>query len=118
MLRCVARCWKQVGALEYKVAAAMQCGQCVAVWDGAVQCVACVDRRRCGAVCCVCSVLRVQCVACVDRRWKQVGAAVCYVCCSVLQCVAVCCSVLQCVAVCCSVLQCVMCVAVCCSMLH
>ena len=36
----------------------------------------------------------------------------CYMCCSVLQCVAVCCSVLQCVAVCCSVLQCV---AVCCS---
>ena len=34
-----------------------------------------------------------------------------FVCCSVLQCVAVCCSVLQCVAVCCSVLQCV---AVCC----
>jgi len=33
--------------------------------------------------------------------------ATCYVCCSVLQCVAVCCSVLQCVAVCCSVLQCV-----------
>ena len=30
-----------------------------------------------------------------------------YVCCSVLQCVAVCCSVLQCVAVFCSVLQCV-----------
>ena len=29
----------------------------------------------------------------------------CYMCCSVLQCVAVCCSVLQCVAVCCSVLQ-------------
>ena len=28
-----------------------------------------------------------------------------YLCCSVLQCVAVCCSVLQCVAVCCSVLQ-------------
>jgi len=40
-----------------------------------------------------------------------------YMCCSVLQCVAVrvavCCSVLQCVAVCCSVLQCVLqCVAV------
>jgi len=32
---------------------------------------------------------------------------VAYMCCSVLQCVAVCCSVLQCVAVCCSVLQCV-----------
>jgi len=30
-----------------------------------------------------------------------------YVCCSVLQCVAVCCNVLQCVAVCCSVLHCV-----------
>jgi len=45
-----------------------------------------------------------------------------YLCCSVLQCVAVCCSVLQCVAVCCSALQCVaarcnalQCVAVCCS---
>jgi len=38
-----------------------------------------------------------------------------YVCCSVLQCVAVCCSVLQHVAVCCSVLQCV---AVCCSVLQ
>ena len=48
-----------------------------------------------------------------------------YVCCSVLQCVAVCCSVLQCVAVCCSVWQCVavrysvlQCVAVCCSALQ
>jgi len=30
-----------------------------------------------------------------------------FVCCSVLQCVAVCCSVLQCGAVCCSVLRCV-----------
>ena len=49
----------------------------------------------------------------------------CYVCFSVLQCVAVCCSVLQCVAVCCSVLQCVavrcsalQCVAVCGSVLQ
>ena len=48
-----------------------------------------------------------------------------WLCCSVLQCVAVCCSVLQCVAVCCSVLQCaavccsvLQCVAVCCSVLH
>ena len=38
-----------------------------------------------------------------------------YVCCSVLQCVAVCCSVLQCVVLCCSELQCV---AVCCSVLQ
>ena len=41
--------------------------------------------------------------------------AIHYVCCGVLQCVAVCCSVLQCVAVYCSVLQCV---AVCCSVLQ
>jgi len=36
-----------------------------------------------------------------------------YVCCSVLQCVAVCCSVLQCVAVCCSALQCILRMYVC-----
>jgi len=39
---------------------------------------------------------------CADQ---ERSLAVCRMCCSVLQCVAVCCSVLQCVAVCCSVLQ-------------
>ena len=46
----------------------------------------------------------------LDLRWISVNMR--YVCCSVLQCVAVCCSVLQRVAACCSVLQCV---AACCS---
>jgi len=41
-----------------------------------------------------------------------------YVCCSVLQCVAVCCSVLRCVAVCSAVLQNIVCVAECCSVLQ
>ena len=43
---------------------------------------------------------------------RTILRALCGMCSSVLQCVAVCCSVLQCVAVCCSVLQYV---AVCCS---
>ena len=62
----------------------------------------------------------------LDKRFSSIlgsdqeSLALCFVCCSVLQCVAVRCSVLQCVAVCCSVLQCsvLQCVAVCCSVLQ
>jgi len=70
-----------------------------------------VSVLQCVAVCC--SVLQTHGALLQMGMKPQHGTSVAarhseqWVCCSVLQCVAVCCSVLQCVAVCCSVLQCV-----------
>ena len=111
VLQCVAVCCSVLTCHQLAVCCSVL--QCVAVWLRRVA--VCCSVLQSVAACRVpsrtqsrthsahCTPVTVRVMAaflCTPARWYPIMT---WVCCSVLQCVAVCCSVLQCVAGCCSV---------------